>query len=295
MSDQTVDQSEAAFQHQSKGGLSPEEIQSYYVKPVYKHKPVHHDRLAGKSAVVTGSGNGIARAIALMFAREGAKVYGCDIDVKASEEVVKIAKAEGLTYASMHPCDISDPKAAQRLMETAAKAHGGIDILVNGAAWGAFAWIEEMDLEAWNRTLTGELTSVFIATKAAWPYLKTSGAGSIINFASANAHEAYKPLPALAHCAGKGGVLAMTRQLAAEGGKHNIRANTISPCLTVTAATKFPIENIPGMASGFLEKAMIRRLGWPEDAGWLAIFLASEESSWITATDVNLDSGSTKW
>ena len=104
-----------------------------------------------------------------------------------------------------------------------------------------------MDYERqWKKTLIGELDVVFVACKAAWPHLVQRGGGSIINFASANAHVALPGSPALAHCAGKGGVLAMTRQLAMEGAPHNIRANTISPALVVTSATQPVLDNVPG-------------------------------------------------
>jgi Enoyl-(Acyl carrier protein) reductase len=91
---------------------------------------------------------------------------------------------------------------------------------------------------------------------------------------------------ALVHCAGKGAVLAMSRQLAMEGAPHGIRVNTISPALVETAATRFPLENIPGFKEQVLEKLMIKRLGRPEDIGWLAIYLASDEATWVTASNV---------
>ena len=253
-------------------------------------------RLAGKVAIVTGSGSGIGRGCALMFAREGAQVVGCDIDVEAAQETVEMATSEGLSIASVHPCDLTDPVDVQKLMTATVTSFGGVDILVNAGAFGAFAWIEEMDYQRdWKRTLSGELDVVFLACQAVWPHMKARGGGSIINFASANAHGAFKPLPALAHCAGKGGVLAMTRQLAMEGGEHHIRANTISPALIETSATRVPLETIPNFREEVLAKTMIKRLGQPEDIGWGAIFLASDESGWITGADLPVDGGSTAW
>lgn len=144
------------------------------------------------------------------------------------------ARAEGLDIESLHACDLTSPADVDRLAARTVARLGGIDILVNAAAWGAFASIEAMDFErGWRRTLSGELDVVFLACKAAWPHMIARGGGSIINFASANAHVTLRGSPALAHCAGKGGVVAMTRQLAAEGAPHGIRANTISPALVV--------------------------------------------------------------
>lgn len=231
-----------------------------------------------------------------MFARAGAKVIGCDIDAETAEAALTATRTEGLPIESLHPCDLTDPASVQRLINFAVERHGGFDILVNAAAFGAFAWIEDMDYETqWRKTLSGELDVVFLACKAAWPHLIARGGGSIINFASANAHIAFKPSPALAHCAGKGGVLAMTRQLAMEGGPHNIRANTISPALIETTATRIPLETIPNFKEEVLAKCMLKRLGRVEDIGWCAIYLASDESSWVTGNDISIDGGATAW
>jgi len=250
------------------------------------------ERLKGKVAVVTGSGAGIGQGCALMFAREGARVVGCDIDPAAAQTTVEIAREEGLAFESIHPCDLTQPAEVERLVAIAAERHGGIDILVNAAAWGAFAWIEDMDFElGWKKTLTGELDLVFLACKAAWPHLKARGGGSIINFASINAWRALKGNQSIAHCAGKGGVLSMTRQLAMEGAPHNIRANTISPGMIVTAATKPRLDDEPGFKEAALDWMMLRRLGQPEDIAYCATYLASDESRWVTAADFSVDGG----
>ena len=252
------------------------------------------ERLKGKVAVVTGSGNGIGKGVALVLARHGAQVMGCDIDVAAAAGTVKEAAAEGLPVQSLHPCDLTKPEDVQRLMEGAAQRYGGIDALVNAGAWGAFRMIEEMQYSDWKRTLEGELDVVFNGCKAAWQHLKQRGGGSIVNFASANAYQALKGSGALAHCAGKGGVLAMTRQLAMEGGPHNIRANSISPGLIVTAATK-PVLEQPGFMDNVLDKMMIKRLGQPEDIAWFVTFLISNEAGWLTGADYHIDGGATAW
>lgn len=253
-------------------------------------------RLQSKAAIVTGSGSGIGRGCALMFARHGARVVGCDMDAAGAEATVALAAEEGLTLESLHPCDLTDPAQVERLMKFAVDRLGGVDILLNAAAFAAFAWIEEMDYETqWRKTLTGELDIVFLACKAAWPHLISGGGGSIINFASVNAHAALEGSPALAHCAGKGGVLAMTRQLALEGASHGIRANTISPGMIVTGATKPRLDNEPGFIDKVLAKAMIKRLGRPEDIAWCATYLASDEAGWVTGADFSVDGGATAW
>lgn len=251
------------------------------------------NRLSGKIALVTGIGSGIGKGCALMFARHGAQVMGCDIQRAAADETLELAQREDLPIASLHPCDLTQPTDVQRLLEATVQRYAGIDILVNAAAFGAFAWIEDMDYTTqWKATLAGELDVVFLACKAAWPHLIKRGGGSIINFASANAYVALPGSPALAHCAGKGGVLAMTRQLAMEGAPHRIRANTISPGMIVTGATR-PVLEKPGFEETVMSKLMLKRLGQPEDIAWCATFLASDESSWITGADFSVDGGAT--
>jgi NAD(P)-dependent dehydrogenase (short-subunit alcohol dehydrogenase family) len=268
------------------------------MKSVFKHAlPVQEgQRLQGKVAVVTGIGSGIGRACALLFAAQGARVVGCDIDAEAADRTVEDARSRGFVLDSLHPCDLTDPAGAARVVEFARERHGGVDVLVNAAAYGAFAWLEEMDYETqWRRTLTGELDIVFLLCQAAWPVLIARGGGSVINFASANAAVALEGSPALAHCAGKGGVLAMTRQLAMEGGPHGIRVNSISPALVETAATRAHMQAQPEFPERALGKMMIRRVGQPEDVAWCALFLASDEASWGTAADFPVDGGATAW
>ncbi len=251
------------------------------------------NRLSGKIALVTGIGSGIGKGCALMFARPGARVMGCDIIAAGAEQTLALADGEGLPMTSLHPCDLTKPSDVQRLIDTTVERYSGIDILLNAAAFGAFAWIEEMDYTTqWKATLAGELDVVFLACQAAWPHLIKRGGGSIINFASANAYVALSGSPALAHCAGKGGVLAMTRQLALEGAPHGIRANTISPGMIVTGATT-PVLEQPGFKENVMNRMMLKRLGQPEDVAWCAIYLASDESSWVTGADFSVDGGAT--
>jgi NAD(P)-dependent dehydrogenase (short-subunit alcohol dehydrogenase family) len=251
-------------------------------------------RLTGKIAIVTGIGSGIGKGCALMFALQGATVFGCDISAPAAEATVAEAHEAGIELIGFAPCDLTDPASVERLVEFVIghPKGGGIDILLNAAATAVFAWIQDMSYNDWRKTLSGELDVVFLASKAVWPHMIARGGGSIINFASANAHMALKGSAALAHCAGKGGVLAMTRQLAMEGGPHGIRANAISPGMIVTGATK-PVLDQPGFLDRVLDNAMLGRVGQPEDIAWCATFLASDESSWVTGADYSVDGGAT--
>jgi NAD(P)-dependent dehydrogenase (short-subunit alcohol dehydrogenase family) len=253
-----------------------------------------NQRLLGKTAVVTGIGAGIGKGCALMFAREGANVFGCDINATAAEATLKIARNEGLPMQSFHPSDLTKEKDVELLMEKAAEAFGGIDIVVNAAAFCAFEWIEDLDYETtWKRSIAGELDIVFLSCQKAWKYLKING-GSIINFASANTRQALKGSPALVHCATKGAVYSMSIQMAMEGGPHRIRVNTISPGLVHTEATSH-LVNDPEIRPFLNDKHMIGRIGSPDDIAYAALYLASDESSWVTGADFPIDGGASKW
>jgi NAD(P)-dependent dehydrogenase (short-subunit alcohol dehydrogenase family) len=235
------------------------------------------ERLSGKIAVVTGAANGIGAGIAGIFRNEGAEVIGVDLN------------------GANRSCDLTDEIATQALFAEIGAEFGRVDVLVNAAAFAIFAWIEDLSYADWKRTLTSELDIVFLATRAAWPWLKLSGAASIVNFASANARHALEGSPALAHCAGKGGVLAMTRQLAMEGAPHGIRANSIAPGFIRTAATERHLAADPAFEQLVLTKNMLKLLGEPRDIAWCATWLASDEARYVTGADIAVDAGATAW
>jgi NAD(P)-dependent dehydrogenase (short-subunit alcohol dehydrogenase family) len=243
-------------------------------------------RLSGKVCVITGTGGSVGRAAAVVFAREGASVVGCDVNVEAAQATVDLVLGEGGTMQSLHPCDLTSPAGCQTLVEFAISGFGRVDVLFNNAAMAHFNWLEDITDEEWDRDRREEVDLVFYLTRATWPHLKASR-GVVVNMASLNASLSFRPLPSLAHTTAKAGIIGMTRQLAMEGRERGIRANSISPGVIETNQTREQL-NDPEWADYMLGKTLLGRLGEPEE-------IASDESSYITGIDVVVDGGMKVW
>ena len=250
-------------------------------------------RLAGKVCIITGTGGSMGREAALLFAREGALVVGCGLRADDSEDTVAAVRAAGGDMVSLHPCDLTKPAECKAVVDLALRTFGRIDVLFNNAATAYFNWLEDISDEEWDRNRREEVDLVFFLTRAAWPHLKASR-GVVVNTASLTALISFKNLGSLAHTTAKAGIIGMTRQLAMEGREHGIRANSISPGVIETNQTREQL-NDPEWAGYMLGKTLLGRLGRPEEVAKVALFLASDDSSYVTGVDIVVDGGMKVW
>ena len=244
------------------------------------------NRLENKVAIVTGSTAGIGRAVAEEFARQGAKVVVSGRNAERGNAVVEDIKNEG-GEAVFVASDISSEESLKNLVDQALATYGKLDVLVNNAAMGFSKPLLETTSEEWDQVMAADLKSVFLLTKFAMPKLLETK-GSIINFSSASM---YKPMPREhAYTSAKAAILTLTKTVAAEFAAEGVRVNAILPGLIKTSILDaYSEEGIKRV-----EQAIpLKRIGQPEDIAMMAVFLASDESSYVTGHEFIVDGGVT--
>ncbi len=189
------------------------------------------------------------------------------------------------------PVDLGDAAAAAAWVEAAIAVHGSADILYNNASSPRFGAVEELSVADWDHTMRNELDLVFYATKAIWPHFQARGSGVVLNVGSIAGIRGVEFMPQNAHGTAKGGVISLTQQLAAEGGRHGIRAVAVSPGFTVTPQTAWLVESGPQAFQDNIARIPLQRVGQPADVVNAALFLASDEASWITGVNLVVDGG----
>lgn len=252
---------------------------------------------SGKTAIVTGSSSGIGRAIAQRFASEGARVYVvADKNESGGHETVESIQSAG-GQATFVKCDVGDPQQVESLIDQAATESGRIDILVNNAGvGGGGARLEDVSIEDFRRTVDVNLMGAFYGAKYAIPHLRKVGGGSIINVSSVYGVIAAPLVPAYA--ASKGALVMLTKQMAVDYSRENIRVNCICPGFVDTDLGGRRARMNPDDAAAALEareaKARIQPIGrqaQPEEMAGTAVYLASDDASFVVGAVIVVDGG----
>ena len=252
-------------------------------------------RLSGKVAFITGGGTGIGRACAVLFAKEGARVaVGGRRPQPLDETVREISKSGADAMAAA--CDVTERKSIETAIADVVERFGRLDVLVNNAGTAIVATVEETSDQDWDRILAVNLTGTFLASRAAIFALRKTGGGSIVNIGSILGIVARKQRAA--YCAAKAGVTGLTKAMALDHAHENIRVNCICPSII---ETELGMQLILKAADPEAERRMrtagipLGRMGQPEDVAQMAVYLASEESAWITGAAMPLDGGLTAY
>lgn len=237
------------------------------------------ERVIDKVALVTGGARGIGAAVAARLHGEGARVVIGDIlDDAGAETVERIGS--GALYVHL---DVTDPQDWENAVAAAVDAFGGLDILVNNAGIVDFAPIEEYTLERWNAVIAVNLTGTFHGIKAVIPAMKQARRGSIVNISSIAGMRGYEQIPA--YTAAKFGVRGLTKSAALDLGPHRIRVNSVHPGVISTPMTADIATDMSHVALG--------RVGHPGEVADLVLYLASDESSFVTGAEFVIDGGDT--
>ncbi|MFF4906333.1 SDR family NAD(P)-dependent oxidoreductase [Streptomyces sp. NPDC001260] len=247
-------------------------------------------RLDGKVALISGTARGQGRAAALRFAAEGALVVGGDLLHEQALDTQRLIAREGGTALTPGPLDVTDEHSVRAWTEEAVDAFGGIDIVYANAGAVRFGAIADQPYEDFAFTLRAELDSVWLTVRAAWPHLVRSR-GCVLTVGSTAGLTGSLTNQRTAHSASKGAVIALTRQLAAEGAPHGIRANCVSPGMIDTDGTRGDLLADDHPMRDIARHIPLGRVGLPDEVVNAAVFLASEEAAYITGANLVVDGG----
>jgi NAD(P)-dependent dehydrogenase (short-subunit alcohol dehydrogenase family) len=249
-------------------------------------------RLKGRVALVSGAGMGIGKGIASLFAREGAKVIAADINAEAGKAAAEEIRAAG-GHCVFRRTDVSVESEVQAAVAAAQKEFGqAIDVLANVAGIAHESPAHLLDLADWDRILKVNLTSMFLCAKHVLPGMLAAKRGSIVNITSVQGLFGFPGYPHYA--ASKGGIISLTRQMAREYARNGIRVNCIAPGTVETPMNIKVLERVPNpveLRSAWERMHPMGRIGQPLDIAWGALYLAGDESSWVTGQCLSIDGG----
>jgi 3-oxoacyl-[acyl-carrier protein] reductase len=243
-------------------------------------------RLQGKSAIVTGSSRGIGAEIAKLFAGEGCSVMvNCHQDIEGAKSVVSTIRSSG-GRAELCIADVRDAKSAERLVGESLEEYGKLDILVNNAGIVKDALLENMGFEQWKEVLDTNLSGVFNCSKAAYPRMRAQGHGKIVNISSVVAESGN--IGQTNYVSSKAGVIGITRAMAIEFARYGVLVNAISPGFTNTSLVQALPEKV---REKIVTKIPLKRFGEPREIAYAALFLASDESNYMTGHILAVNGG----
>lgn len=252
-------------------------------------------RLSGKVALITGGGTGIGRACAVLFAKEGAQVVVTgrrNEPLRATVGEIEESGGQALAISG----DVTQRDSVESMLSGAVEYYGRLNVIVNNAGAVVVADADHTSDQDWHRVIAANLTGTFHVSRAALPILRKAGGGSIVNIGSALGLVARKQRAA--YCAAKAGVTGLTKAMALDHAHENIRVNCICPTIVETELGNQSIAMTPDPEAERRKRAAeipIGRMGKPEDVALMAVYLASDESSWVTGAALPLDGGLTAY
>jgi NAD(P)-dependent dehydrogenase (short-subunit alcohol dehydrogenase family) len=247
-------------------------------------------KLEGRVSIITGSASGIGRASAKEFAKEGALVVVADINLAGAQETVKQIEAGGGVAVAVKT-DVADPESVEDLVQQTLRSFGRINVLFNNAAIQINKTVEDTTVEEWTREISVNLGGVFLCSKFTLPHLRKTK-GCIVNMASVNGF--FVEPQCAGYCATKGGIIALTKAMAIDHGKEGIRVNCICPGYIDAGLAwgYFEVQPNPAEARKAAGKLhALWRIGQPEEVARVAVFLASEDASFMTGSTVEVSGG----
>jgi NAD(P)-dependent dehydrogenase (short-subunit alcohol dehydrogenase family) len=251
--------------------------------------------LEGYCAVVTGAARGLGQAMATALAQAGASIVIADVDAAAAKAAAQALAATGVEVISV-TTDVTKPADAAALVAIVMERFGRIDVLINNAGIARWVKAEDMEYSDWRQVIDTNLSSVFVMSQAVGRQMIAQGRGSIINISSMSGLIVNTPQEQCAYNASKGGVIMLTKSLASEWAEHHVRVNTIAPGYMKTELLRdYFADGANPTVKRWMDMSPMGRPGRPEELGGIAVYLASEASSFVTGGVFVIDGGYTVW